>query len=359
LVAVAASSQRSGESSHETDSGQVAALGAPPAKGELGRGERVLAGVYRLRLPLPWPGVPHCNAWAVAAGDGVVLFDTGMHQPGSVVQLERALGMCGLAIEDVRLVVCTHAHSDHYGQAATIVQRAGCELWMHPNHEHMSHWAADPDAALQRRLEIARQSGVPEEPLRRYAAARAKNLDSGIAAPIEPDRPLLPGVLVHTDLGPWSVHETPGHAPSHVCLFQSERRLLISGDHLLGRISLFFDYGYSPDPVGEFVRSLEVVEELHARLCLPGHGRTFADVHAHIEGNRKLVSERLAQTEAALAEGGPLTAFEVLPRIHGDELSPLNAQWLLTETLSFLTHLAVVGRARRIPGEPERWTAAE
>ena len=30
--------------------------------------------------------------------------------------------MCGLSIEDVRLVVCTHAHSDHYGQAATIVR---------------------------------------------------------------------------------------------------------------------------------------------------------------------------------------------------------------------------------------------
>ena len=50
--------------------------GAPPAKAlvkrELGRGEKVLPGVFRLRLPLPWPGVPHCNAWAVAAGDGVV-----------------------------------------------------------------------------------------------------------------------------------------------------------------------------------------------------------------------------------------------------------------------------------------------
>ena len=65
-------------------------------KPELGRGERVLPGVFRLRLPLPWPGVPHCNAWAVAAGDGIVLFDTGMHQPGSLAQLERALAMCGL-----------------------------------------------------------------------------------------------------------------------------------------------------------------------------------------------------------------------------------------------------------------------
>ncbi len=328
-----------------------------PSKRELGRGERVLPGVFRLRLPLPWPGVPHCNAWAVAAGDGVVLFDTGMHEPGSLAQLERALAMCNLRLENVRLVVCTHAHSDHYGQAATIVERAGCELWMSPNYEHMARWAEDSDAAFARRLEVARQSGVPEEPLRRYAAER-RSRDSGIAAMITPDRALVPGVSIATDLGEWTVHETPGHAPSHVCLFQPERRLLVSGDHLLGRISLYFDYGYSPDPVGEFLRSLDVVEALDARLCLPGHGRTFTDVHAHIEGNRELVSERMERTLAAIAPQ-PLTAFEAVPHIYDDiPFSPLTAPWLLTETLSFLLHLEVTGRARRIAGEPERWTVA-
>ena len=167
-----------------------------------------------------------------------------------------------------------------------------------------------------------------------------------------------PGVVVNTDLGPWTVHETPGHAPSHVCLFQPERRLLISGDHLLGRISLYFDYGYSPDPVGEFVRSLDVVEALHARLCLPGHGRTFADVHAHIEGNRALVAERLSKVLEVVSAGEPLTAFEILPRAYGSDLPPMLAQWLLTETLAMLLHLEVTGQALRLPGEPERWTAA-
>jgi glyoxylase-like metal-dependent hydrolase (beta-lactamase superfamily II) len=331
-------------------------------KPELGRGERILPGVFRLRLPLPWPGVPHCNAWAVAAGDGVVLFDTGMHQPGSLAQLERAMQMCGLSIEDVRLVVCTHAHSDHYGQAATIVQRTGCELWMHPNHAHMKLGAEDPDAALERRLEVARQSGVPEEPLRRYAAERGAR-ESGIAAVIEPDRELLGGVVVETDLGEWTVYETPGHAPSHVCLFQPERRLLISGDHLLGRVFPFFDFGYSPDPVGEFLSSLDVVEGLNARLCLAGHGRTFTDVEAHIEGNHELVAEHLAKIVAVVREGEaeagePLTAFEILPRMYGSHLTPMTAQWLLTETLAMLRHLEVTERARRIAGEPERWTAA-
>jgi glyoxylase-like metal-dependent hydrolase (beta-lactamase superfamily II) len=325
------------------------------SRGELGRGERVLPGVYRLRLPLPWPGVPHCNAWALASGDGFVLVDTGMHNAESMGQLEGALAMCGLRLEDASLVVCTHAHSDHCGQAVPITERAGCELWMHPSHELMNRLVEDPQAVLARRLEVARQSGVPAEPLRRYAAQRGTS-DPGIVGPLKADRALLHGVTVQSDLGEWVAYETPGHAPSHVCLFQPERRLLISGDHLLGRISLYFEYGYSADPVGEFLTSLDVVERLGARLCLAGHGRTFTDVHAHIHGNRALVEEHLYKVLRAVA-ATELTAFDLVGSIYGEALSQQNGPWLLSQTLGYLTHLESTGGVKRIPGEPERWTA--
>ncbi|HET6510437.1 MAG TPA: MBL fold metallo-hydrolase [Baekduia sp.] len=326
-------------------------------KREVGRGERVLPGVWRLRLPLPWPGVPHCNAWALAAGDGIVLVDCGMHEPGSLGHLERALAQVNLNLDLVRLLVCTHAHSDHYGQAATIVERTGCELWMHPNHDHMLAAARDPEAAFDRRIEVARQSGVPETPLRRYAEQR-RGQSFGIAGLVEPDRPLLPGVEVRTDLGTWQVYETPGHAPSHVCLYQEERRILISGDHLLGRVSLYYDYGYSPDPAGEFLHSLDLVQELDARLCLAGHGRTFTDVQAHIDANRTLVRQRMNRVEEVVVAEPGLTAFEAIPKVYGGEITPFNANWWLSETLAYLDHLEVTGRVRRIGGSPERWEAA-
>ncbi len=325
---------------------------------ELGRGERVLPGVWRLRLPLPWPGVPHCNAWAVAAGDGIVLFDCGLHEPGSRAQLERALDQVGLRLEHVRLLVCTHAHADHYGQAADVVDAGGCELWMHPNHAHMRASTDDREASLARRFEVARQSGVPIEPLKTWSAG-ARDRGSGIGRLVEPDRALVAGVTIHTDLGPWSVVETPGHAPSHVCLHQPERRLLISGDHLLGRVSLYFDYGWTPDPIGEFLSSLDAVERLDARLCLAGHGRTFADVRAHIDANRALVAERLERVRRAVAEHGPITAYDVVPLLHGAELTQMTAGWWLPETLCYLTHLEALGEVRRVGGDPERWESTD
>src|SRR3954471_1633902 len=329
-------------------------MATPRRRRELGRGERVLPGVWRLRLPLPWPGVPHGNAWALAAGDGIVLVDTGWHGPGSMAHLERAMDMVNLRVEHVRLLVCTHAHSDHYGQAGPIIDRAGCELWMHPDHRHMTQAAEDPDAALERRLEIALQSGVPARAVEAAREARKGN-GFGIARLVEPDRPLVDGVEVMTDLGPWRAIETPGHAPSHVCLFQPERRVLISGDHLLGRVSLFYDYGWTPDPAGEFLSSLDKVEDLDARLCLAGHGRTFTDVRAHIHANRELVAERLDKVLTAIT-GDERTAFEVVPHVYGEAVTAMNANWWLSETLCYLQHLEVTGRARRIPADPERWT---
>src|SRR4051812_8513485 len=308
---------------------------AKPTTKVIGRDERVLPGVWRLRLPLPWPGVPHCNAWAIAAGDGVVLVDTGVHEAGSMGHLERALEQVGLRVEHVRLVVCTHAHADHCGEAATIAERAGCEIWMHPRSEHLFRSAADPDAVMARRIEVARQSGVPEEPLRRFAERRAGG--PAVATPLEVDRELVPGVAVETDLGAWQVVETPGHAPSHVCLHQPERRLLLSGDHLLGRVSLYFDEGHTPDPVQEFLDSLDRVGALDARLALAGHGRPFTDVAAHVAANRALVAERLDGVRAALAKG-PGTAYELARRVHGEAFSEETASWLLAMTRSWLTH---------------------
>jgi glyoxylase-like metal-dependent hydrolase (beta-lactamase superfamily II) len=228
---------------------------------------------------------------------------------------------------------------------------------MHPNHTHAIQSASNPESTLARRIEVGRQSGVPEPALRRYAE-RMKEIPSGIAEAIEPDRDLVEGVEVVSDLGTWKVYETPGHAPSHICLFQPERQLLISGDHLLGRISLFYDYGWTPDPVGEFLHSLEVTDGLGARLCLAGHGRPFTDVRGHIDSNRRLVDGRLRAVAAALGDEAR-TVIEIVPDVYAEALTSSNAAWLLTQTLSYLRHLEQAGRVKHVcDGTVQRWRRA-
>ena len=192
--------------------------------------------------------------------------------------------------------------------------------------------AQDLEAMLARRIEVARQSGVPEEPLRRWAEERRDQGLGHAGRCRAAARPRRRASTVETDLGDWNVIETPGHAPSHVCLHQPERRLLISGDHLLGRVSLYFDYGWTPDPVGEFLTSLDNVDALDARLGPePATGARSPTSHGHVEANRRLVAERLDAVRAALAEG-PRHALRARPaRVRRRIRTPERRTWLHDE----------------------------
>jgi glyoxylase-like metal-dependent hydrolase (beta-lactamase superfamily II) len=323
------------------------------------RTERIQPGIFRLKLPCPWPGVPHGNAWALQRGAGLVLVDTGVGGRGRLRMLDIALAQSGFGVDDIELVVCTHSHSDHYGLAASICEQTGCELWMHPKWEHIRLQADDPQMALERRLEVGRMSGVPDAALDRYRQERIDKSAPEIDGIRAPDRDLVPGVEVETDIGTWGVVETPGHAPSHVCLHQPERRLLLSGDHLLGRSVMFFDYGHTPDPFGEYLESLDRIEPLDVDLCLPGHGKPFRDPQAKIADVRKQAAGLLDRVRGGLAGGAEPTAFELVETLVGPEnLGAGNAGFMLQIVLSCLDHLAVLGEVRQVPdSDPQRWRA--
>lgn len=323
------------------------------------RTERIQPGIWRLKLPCPWPGVPHGNAWALQRGAGLVLVDTGVGGRGRLRMLDIALAQAGFGVDDIELVVCTHAHTDHYGLAASICERTGCELWMHPKWEHIRPQADDPEAVLEGRLEVARMSGVPLAALERYrerSSGKPEELIDGIRVP---DRELVPGVEVESDIGTWQVIETPGHAPSHVCLHQPERRLLLSGDHLLGRTVLYFDYGHTADPLGEYRESLDRIEPLDVDLCLPGHGKPFREPAAKIADVRRESDELLDKVRAHLTVDAEPTAFEIVERMVGKEdIGAPTSAFVLQIILSCLDHLAAIGEITRVPdSDPQRWRA--
>ena len=226
---------------------------------------------------------------------------------------------------------------------------------MHPNHAHMTNAVEDPERQLERRIEVAAQSGVPLAALEAYREQR-KGQGVGIERVVPQDRDLLPGVEVETDLGTWQVYETPGHAPSHVVLHQPDRKLLLSGDHVIGRVSLYYDYGWTPDPAGEYLSSLDAVEGLDVDLILAGHGKPVRDLKGLVAANREAVHERVGRVREAI-RAEPLTPFEIVPKLMGvEELTPMLVNWGLSETLVYLAHLRLAGEAEPIEGsDPERW----
>ncbi|HEY5431739.1 MAG TPA: MBL fold metallo-hydrolase, partial [Solirubrobacteraceae bacterium] len=93
--------------------------------------------------------------------------------------------------------------------------------------------------------------------------------------------------------------------------------------------------------------------------ALSGHGKPFVDVHGHIEGNRRLIAERLDAVVTAI-RAEPLTAVQIVPHVYEEELSVRNASWFLAQTLCYLRHLEAGGRVRGERddgGVTDRWRA--
>lgn len=218
------------------------------------------------------------------------------------------------------------------------------KLGVHPKHQALTDGGRFPDRIAAARGRRALQEGVAPDDVVFYADM-GEELD-GVELPFPGSRDLIEGVQLDTALGVWKVVETPGHTPSHVCLLQPDRRLLLSGD-LLSRIFYpYFDYGYSEDPVREFAESLTAIAELDVATALPGHGRPLDDVRLLIEQHRSGLDARLAAVRAAVA-AGPASGQELAERVFGPAASPFDAVAHLGETVAHLRHLRLAGAVRR------------
>jgi glyoxylase-like metal-dependent hydrolase (beta-lactamase superfamily II) len=209
---------------------------------------------------------------------------------------------------------------------------------MHPDTGHFYDATRSPELIEAKRRRRAAAEGVPEDVLHFYGDV-AEEVD-GVLAAVEPTRALREGDAV----GAWQVIETPGHCPTHICLVDGDR--IILGDLLAPVFAPWFDYGYSADPIAEFLGSLDRVAALGPfALALPGHGRVLEDLPAIIEEHRAGVAARLEATVEAIRLGDT-NGYAVTRRVFGD-LDPIANVWRLTEIACYLRHLRLTGAITR------------
>jgi glyoxylase-like metal-dependent hydrolase (beta-lactamase superfamily II) len=306
-------------------------------------------GLWRLRLPLPWPGNGHVNAYTVERGDGIILVDCGTAgHPNCALALSAALAQSGHAVTDVRAFVATHAHSDHVGLASWVQERSDCEVWMHRDIAHFYDAIRDPGRIAAARERRARQEGVPEEMLEHFRDVREEL--EGALGYLRAGTELRDGIELPSELGNWEVVETPGHAPSHVCLVQREHGFAFLGDMVCSVFVPWFDYGYTLDPIAEFLSSLDRLEELGPlQQSFPGHGRPIRHLEPILADHRAGVAKRLTRVRDAVEKGGPgpLGAYALSEQVFGRQPSAIDAVEKMTETAVYLRHLRMLGEVQR------------
>src|SRR5215469_2617848 len=255
---------------------------------------RITPDVFELRLPIPWEDT-HVNCFLLPDGDQVDMIDCGMSSQESFALIAAGLREVAGPRARLRRLLVTHIHPDHYGGAGEMTQRYGADLYLHRLEVPMVHprylEIEQLVAEVGRYLQV---HGVPDA-----EADFLKNASRGFRQFVKPALPVLQldGTEV-LELGRrrLRVEWTPGHSPGHVCLFDTESRVLFAGDQLLP--------GASPN-IG-----LRRLVGLAPSLVLPAHGRPFraaADRAAELAIHHRRRKDQMV----AVIGDGELNAWQV------------------------------------------------
>jgi glyoxylase-like metal-dependent hydrolase (beta-lactamase superfamily II) len=282
------------------------------------------AGIQRLTLPLP-TGPKHVHCYLA---DGT-LFDTGLG-------LDRAPWE---SVEVARIAI-THFHPDHVGGAAAAAHSTGAPVYQGGLDYAQCERVWGSDDWPERMAAWFTRHGVPV-PVVDDLIVQGHAFAPFIRYAIDPEL-----VYEGSELDGWQVVELPGHADGHLGFLRDG--VLVAGDHLLQRISPAVGlYPESrPDPLGDYLASLERTIELAPRVVYPGHGDPVEDAAARA---RELIAHHRARLDetAGVLSGDDRSAYEVSLALFGENLSATQRRFAVAETLSHLERLVRDGRAAR------------
>jgi glyoxylase-like metal-dependent hydrolase (beta-lactamase superfamily II) len=387
-----------------TEAAEIPKSARPPKQEQEPASEEVTElapGVIRMQLPIWMPGLGHVNMYGLLDDRGLAVVDPGLPGPSSWKAMKQRLKTAGFKLSDVHTVIVTHSHPDHFGGAGRIRKETGAELvahrsfttWSLSESSRRNHQPSEEEereaeqiaAAAAQALDLTAEeiptvgdhsdefegdplrddptpefnarsvpwggetpwggSKHPMPKLTRRMAIRAMRL---LFVPPDPSRRVRHAERVELAGREWVSVHTPGHTIDHLCLYDPEYGLLISGDHVLPSITPHVSgVGNGADALKSYIQTLDLVAALDGvKLGLPAHGHPFDDVPGRVDAIKEHHEERMELLKRASDAIGPATvqqlSHEIFPRKHWGVMAE-------SETFAHLEHMV-------LEGEAERWT---
>jgi glyoxylase-like metal-dependent hydrolase (beta-lactamase superfamily II) len=293
-------------------------------------------GIRRVTFALPF-GINHVHCYLLpTSSGGWTLVDTGL---GTRAPEERWGPVLAELDGPLERIVVTHMHPDHVGGARDVAGVSGAPV-LQGREDYAQCVSAWADRNPQRFLDYWLSHGMPEHEVSGIMRESGRLVD---AVHWAPDPELLePG----DEVDGWRVEVLRGHADGHIVLLRDG--VMIAGDTILmgitPAIGLYPDS--RPDPLGDYLVTLDRIIELDPRVAYAGHKDPIEDPAGRAREIVEHHHERLLGTAAAL-DGRPLSAYEVSLALFERELSPTLRRFATAESLAHLERLVFDGRAER------------
>jgi glyoxylase-like metal-dependent hydrolase (beta-lactamase superfamily II) len=355
----------------------------------------VAPNILRLQLPANFTGLGHVNMYTMIDDRGIAVVDPGLpgkkHWPAIPARLKAA----GFKIADIHTIVVTHSHPDHFGGAGRLAIEAGAEIVTHA--VFRMPWDDSPDIVTLENTDPDSEdppdddgpgrhdphghghdghrghgsTGAAATPVRwgkpgtrwgktapwggtgfrpsfkhRMVMRSQRYFQQRYFVPTVPTQRMIDGEVIRLAGREFFAIHTPGHTDDHLCLFDPEAGVMISGDHVLPGITPHISgIGAASDPLDEFVQSLDRVatHKDAVKIVLPAHGVPFTDLAGRVDAIKAHHVERLEKVlEISTGLGRPGTVEEFTQGL----FSPRHwGNMAESETWAHLEHLRHQGRA--------------
>lgn len=308
--------------------------------------EEIRKNLFRIEIPLPETPLKYLNSYIVRSAERNLLIDTGLNRKECLDAMISGLKKLGIELVDTDFFI-THLHSDHFGLISELATENSQVFFNRPDAEIVESWEG-----FDWMIAHADLHGFPGEKLKSMLEAHPA---TKYGSDWIPKLSILKNgqVLSYGDYN-FTCVETPGHTEGHTCLYEADKKILVSGDHILVDISPNIQcWSDEQNPLKSYMESLRMVNEMSVELVLPGHRRVFTDHRLRIRELLAHHERRLAEVMDILAEG-PMNAFEIASKMEWDIQAeswgdfPIAQQWFaMGEALSHLRYLEEEGRLKR------------
>ncbi len=314
----------------------------------------VSPGVHLFELPLPF-SLGTVNVYLVRLTHGFLLIDCGMNTDACFAALDSARQSLGVEWREIHEILLTHIHPDHMGLAPRLLALTGASLSMHPSDALLLARITSSDDRRRTDEQLAGAGSPPETIAETHWAFAeiGKNFQE-----LQPRTLLSGGETIAIEGGTLEVIWTPGHSPGHLCLYDAQRRLLFSGDHILEHISPKVGWQPEDDPLGAYLQSLRNIEALDIDLILPSHGFPFRGHREWIAGALAHHRERCDRILEFLNEGAK-TSHELVCKLWTRPLSPFHYRFAVYEVLAHLEYLRRLEQVTPNRAKITQWALAE
>jgi glyoxylase-like metal-dependent hydrolase (beta-lactamase superfamily II) len=305
-------------------------------------------GIYKVRLPLPFR-LNHVNCYAIQGTEGWWLVDAGLKREETIEGWMQFFKEHSIKPADIRGIYITHFHPDHYGCSGWLQNYSGAPVYIGEiDAGRVNSYWKNQDFIIGAMSTLFKENGMPDEITGQTMETMTRLI--AYTAPHAELTVLKDRQTVKLGDFEYRVILTPGHTDGHICFYNEDYGVLLSGDHLLpeisSNISLWPQSCADPNPLDNFLRSLHSLRSLNCQLALPAHGKPFANIDERISQLESHHQERLKLIKDCAGNGA--TAYQVCRQVFSQNLSVHELRFAMAETLAHLVYLKFNGDLEKV-----------